>query len=72
MITEESGAAQPSFRRGTGLALHNGAIAQTGYQGATSLEPMNWGYEALSPEEFLCAAVERARQLASLRGPAAF
>ena len=48
------------------------AIAQTGYQGATSLEPMNWGYEALSPEEFLCAAVERARQLASLRGPAAF
>ena len=48
------------------------AIAQTGYQGATSLEPMNWGYEALSPEEFLCTAVERARQLASLRGPAAF
>lgn len=48
------------------------AIAQTGYQGATSLEPMNWGYEALSPEEFLCTAVERAWQLASLRGPAAF
>lgn len=42
-------------------------IAQTGYVGPTALEPMNWDYLELSPEEFLERAYERARKLEVLR-----
>ncbi|WP_455716917.1 sugar phosphate isomerase/epimerase family protein [Anaerosporobacter sp.] len=42
-------------------------IAETGYKGATALEPMNWGYEDLSIQEFLCKAYEKAKTLEKLR-----
>lgn len=42
-------------------------IAETGYKGATSLEPMNGDYTDLSAEEFLHKAFERARRLEELR-----
>jgi len=42
-------------------------VAITGYQGATTLEPMNWDYEHLSIEEFLDLAYQRAKKLDELR-----
>lgn len=38
-------------------------IAETGYTGAIALEPMNWDYKELSPEEFLRKAYEKAKIL---------
>lgn len=42
-------------------------IALTGYQGATTLEPMNWDYEYLSIQQFLNLAYQRARKIDGLR-----
>lgn len=42
-------------------------IAETGYKGATALEPMNWGYENISMQEFLDRAYEKARKLERMR-----
>lgn len=42
-------------------------IALTGYQGATSLEPMNWNYEHLSIQQFLDLAYQRAKIIDELR-----
>lgn len=42
-------------------------IAQTGYKGATALEPMNWDYVDLLPEEFLEKAYRAVRKLEELR-----
>lgn len=42
-------------------------IRITGYQGATTLEPMNWDYEHLSIQQFLELAYQRAKQLDELR-----
>ena len=42
-------------------------IADTGYSGATALEPMNWDYTDLSPEKFLQRAFEKAQKLEALR-----
>lgn len=42
-------------------------IAETNYSGATALEPMNWDYKDLSPEEFLNKAFEKAKRLEDLR-----
>uniref|UniRef100_UPI0040560FF3 sugar phosphate isomerase/epimerase family protein n=1 Tax=Acetatifactor sp. TaxID=1872090 RepID=UPI0040560FF3 len=42
-------------------------IAATGYRGATSLEPMNWGYEHLSIQEFLRQAYDAAGRLEKMR-----
>lgn len=38
-------------------------IALTGYQGATTLEPMNWDYKDLSIQEFLFCAYQKAKRL---------
>ena len=42
-------------------------IACTGYQGATTLEPMNWDYSHLYICRFLELAYERADRLEHLR-----
>jgi sugar phosphate isomerase/epimerase len=42
-------------------------IVFTGYKGATTLEPMNWGYENLSIQEFLSNAYRKAKKLDDLR-----
>lgn len=42
-------------------------IAHTGYQGATTLEPMNWDYEHLNIQQFLESAYERATRLDDMR-----
>lgn len=42
-------------------------IALTGYQGPTTLEPMNWDYEDLSIRQFLDLAYQRAKKLDELR-----
>lgn len=42
-------------------------IAHSGYQGATTLEPMNWDYEQLSIQSFLDLAYQRAKKLDELR-----
>jgi sugar phosphate isomerase/epimerase len=42
-------------------------ITLTGYQGATTLEPMNWDYEDLSIQEFLDCAYQKAKELDGLR-----
>lgn len=42
-------------------------ITLTGYQGATTLEPMNWDYGDLSIQEFLDCAYQKARQLNDMR-----
>lgn len=42
-------------------------ISQTKYSGAIALEVMNRGYEALSAEEFLRVAFERAKKLEAIR-----
>jgi len=42
-------------------------IAETKYSGPTALEPMNWDYLDLSPEDFLNKAFEKAKMLESLR-----
>ena len=42
-------------------------ISRTGYQGATSLEPMNWEYEHLSMQQFLSLAYQRAKELEHMR-----
>lgn len=42
-------------------------IALTGYQGATALEPMNWGYENISIYEFLNNAYKKAKRLEKMR-----
>ena len=42
-------------------------ITFTGYQGATTLEPMNWDYEDLSIQEFLNCAYQKAKQLNDMR-----
>lgn len=42
-------------------------IAHSGYQGATTLEPMNWDYEHLSIQQFLDLAYQRAKKLDELR-----
>lgn len=42
-------------------------ITLTGYQGATTLEPMNWDYEDLSIQEFLDCAYQKAKQLNDMR-----
>ena len=45
-------------------------LAQTGYQGATSLEPMNWDYGQLTIRQFLSLAQERALALDAMRASA--
>ncbi len=45
-------------------------IALTGYAGATTLEPMNWGYEHLTMQEFLARAYQSAARLQALRDAA--
>lgn len=42
-------------------------IAHTGYNGATSLEPMNWDYEDISIREFLARAFQKAKRLDDMR-----
>ena len=42
-------------------------ISLTGYQGATTLEPMNWDYEDLSMQEFLDCAYQKAKQLNDMK-----
>ena len=42
-------------------------IARSVYQGATTLEPMNWDYEQLSIQSFLDLAYQRAKKLDELR-----
>lgn len=42
-------------------------IAEANYTGATALEPMNWDYKDLSPEEFLIKAFEKAKRLEAFR-----
>lgn len=42
-------------------------IADTGYKGPTSLEPMKWAYEDMSVEEYLKLAARKARRLDSMR-----
>lgn len=42
-------------------------IAETGYQGPTTLEVVNEGYQDKTPEEFLALAYERAKRLEQLR-----
>lgn len=42
-------------------------ISETGYQGPTALEPMNWGYENLTIQEFLHKAYEKAMALDKMR-----
>ncbi|MBE6576055.1 MAG: sugar phosphate isomerase/epimerase [Ruminococcaceae bacterium] len=44
-----------------------GRIAHTGYQGATTLEPMNWDYEHLTIHEFLDLAYQRSKKVDELR-----
>ena len=43
------------------------AIALTGYQGATTLEPMNWDYENLSIQQFLNLAYQKAKKIDEMR-----
>ena len=45
-------------------------LARTGYQGATSLEPMNWDYRQLTIRQFLSLAQERAQALDAMRAAA--
>lgn len=42
-------------------------IKFTGYQGATTLEPMNWDYQDLFIQEFLGCAYQRSKQLENMR-----
>ncbi len=42
-------------------------ISRTGYQGATTVEPMNWDYENLSIQEFLELAYRKTKQLDDMR-----
>ncbi len=42
-------------------------ISLTGYQGPTTLEPMNWDYTHLSIRQFLAMAAERAKRLDAMR-----
>lgn len=42
-------------------------IALTGYQGAITLEPMNWDYENLPMQQFLGLAYQRAEKLDEMR-----
>lgn len=42
-------------------------IAITKYQGATTLEPMNWDYEHLTIQQFLDLAFQRAKKLDEMR-----
>lgn len=42
-------------------------LSITGYQGATSLEPMNWDYEHLSIQQFLELAYQRAKKIDELK-----
>lgn len=42
-------------------------IALTGYQGATTLEPMNWDYENLTIRQFLHRAYQRAKKIDAIR-----
>lgn len=42
-------------------------ISNTGYNGSTALEPMNWDYMNFTPEEFLKKAFEVVKKLESLR-----
>lgn len=42
-------------------------ITVAGYQGVTSLEPMNWDYEHMSIQQFLELAYQRAKKLDELR-----
>ena len=42
-------------------------IANTGYLGATSLEPMNWDYEHLSMQQFLELAYRKAKIIDGMR-----
>lgn len=42
-------------------------ISSTGYQGATSLEPMNWDYDQLSIQQFLDFAYKKAKEIDEMR-----
>lgn len=42
-------------------------ISETGYKGATTLEPMNWDYTSLYISEFLDLAYLRAKEIDSIR-----
>lgn len=42
-------------------------IAITGYQGATTLEPMNWDYEDLTIQQFLDTAYQKAVKIDEMR-----
>ncbi len=43
-------------------------ISLAGYNGAVSLEPMNWDYEHLSIRQFLDLAYQRAKAVDAMRG----
>lgn len=43
------------------------SIADTGYQGATCLEPMNWDYQQMTIKEFLNLAFIKAKKLDDMR-----
>ncbi len=42
-------------------------ISNAGYQGVTSLEPMNWDYEQRSIQQFLALAYQKAKQIDEMR-----
>ena len=42
-------------------------ITLIGYQGATTLEPMNWDYEHLSIQQFLDLAYQKAKEIDEMR-----
>ena len=42
-------------------------ISEAAYKGSTALEPMNWGYENLSIQEFLAKAYNKAIKLEKMR-----
>ena len=42
-------------------------IALTGYQGARTLEHMNWDYENLSIQQFLNLAYQKAKKIDKMR-----
>lgn len=44
-----------------------GELTNLGYQGATSLEPMNWDYEQLTIRQFLDLAYQKAKRIHEMR-----
>ena len=44
------------------------SLSAAGYTGPLALEPMNWDYTRMSPEEFLRTAYDRVCRLRGLGG----